>query len=122
MLFLQERILSLNVLFNKDIEMLKSLCLKASFAKTKPYSRIQQLSQFSRKKRFYCIYHENLRLEVVLRVRKCTHMAVSLDIQTSRLQRGDVRREGGVRRRLRQLSVTGQLLCGNASGCDEGRR
>ena len=36
-------------------------------------------------------YHENLSLEVVLRVRKCTHMAVSLDIQTSRLQRGGLR-------------------------------
>ena len=59
---------------------------------------------------------------MVLRVRKCTHMAVSLDIQTSRLQRGDVRRGGAVRRRLRQLSVTAQLLSGNASGRDEGRR
>ena len=53
----------------------------------------------------YLHYHKNLDVEVVLRVRKCTHMAVSLDIQTSRSKWRDVRQEGGVRRRLRQLSV-----------------
>ena len=89
---------------------------KASLRKLNPI--VVNSSYLSFQKHFYCI----ISLEVVLRVRKCTHMAVSLDIQTSRFQRGDVRRGAGVRRRLRQLSVTGQLLCGNASGCDEGRR
>ena len=57
---------------------------------------------------------------MVLRVRKCTHMAMCLDIQTSRFHLEDVRQVGGVCRRLRQLSVTAQLLRGNVSGRDEG--
>ena len=36
----RRRIISPNAFFNKDIEMLYSLCLKASFAKIKPYSHI----------------------------------------------------------------------------------
>ena len=70
----RRRIISPNAFFNKDIEMLYSLCLKASVAKIKPYSHIQQLSQFS--KTLLLHYHENLSLVVVLRVRNCTHGCV----------------------------------------------
>ena len=70
----RRRIISPNAFFNKDIEMLYSLCLKASFAKIKPYSHMYQLSQFS--KTLLLHYHENLSLVVVLRVRNCTHGCV----------------------------------------------
>ena len=62
--------------FNKDIEMSYSLCLKSLFSKVSPVVVFRSLP--SSRNVFFLHYHENLSLEVVLRVRKCTHMAMSL--------------------------------------------
>ena len=75
---------SLNVFFNKDIEMSYSLCLNSLFSKISLVVVFR--SPPSSRNVFFLHYHENLSLEVVLRVRNCTHVALSLDIQMSRLQ------------------------------------
>ena len=85
LLYLREENSISKCFFNKDIEMSYSLCLKSWYSKTEPYSRIYS-SHPSFPKVFFLHYHENLKLKVVLRVRNCTHVAMSLDIQMSRLQ------------------------------------